>query len=338
MIEDLFKRLPAREGHFVLESGYHTDLWLTLDALFASPRDLAPLIESLADKLRPYGPTAVCGPFEGGAFLAHALATQLGIDFYFSQPLPSSSSRALFQAEYQLPPELRQRVKGKRIALVDDVISAGSSVRATAAALADSNATIAVVGTLFVLGRIALEHFDRLGIPVASLGQRDFTTWEPSRCPLCRNGVPLEDLVHAGLSGARSNMSAATRDGTRLTSISPQFLVDNLDNSVTYYRDRLGFTLDFVYESFYAGVSRDGLSIHLKCAPKTLSDRAHRKQQEHLDAHIDVIDIEGLYEDLQSRGAQIVRRLEERPWAHKDFYVEDPDGYILCFSAQVTGV
>jgi catechol 2,3-dioxygenase-like lactoylglutathione lyase family enzyme len=72
--------------------------------------------------------------------------------------------------------------------------------------------------------------------------------------------------------------------------------------------------------------------------PKTLSDRAHRKQQEHLDAHIDVIDIEGLYEDLQSRGAQIVRRLEERPWAHKDFYVEDPDGYILCFSAQVTGV
>jgi uncharacterized glyoxalase superfamily protein PhnB len=49
-------------------------------------------------------------------------------------------------------------------------------------------------------------------------------------------------------------------------------------------------------------------------------------------ARIDVTDVEGLYKNLQLRGALITRGLEERPWASKDFYVEDPDGYMLCFS------
>jgi uncharacterized glyoxalase superfamily protein PhnB len=124
---------------------------------------------------------------------------------------------------------------------------------------------------------------------------------------------------------------------TRITGLSPQFLVDDLPTAIEYYRDKLGFAPDFVYESFYANVSRDGFSIHLKCAPKTVSDRTHRKQNEHLDAYIGVRGIEGLFEELASKGARVIRPLEERPWACKDFYVEDPDGYILCFSEEMSG-
>jgi len=119
-----------------------------------------------------------------------------------------------------------------------------------------------------------------------------------------------------------------------LTSLAPQFLVDDLSTSIAYYRDRLGFEPDFVYESFYASVSRDGFAIHLKCAPKTVADRAHRKQNEHLDACVGVRGIEALFDELTSRGAHIIRSLEERPWGCKDFYVEDPDGYILSFSEE----
>jgi|SRR5215471_3162240 len=119
---------------------------------------------------------------------------------------------------------------------------------------------------------------------------------------------------------------------TKLTGIAPQFLVDDLDAAIAYYRSRLGFDLDFCYESFYASVSRDGFAIHLKCAPKTLADRAHRKQHEHLDVHIGVVGAGGLYDELRSRAALITKPLEERPWSCRDFYVEDLDGYILCFS------
>jgi catechol 2,3-dioxygenase-like lactoylglutathione lyase family enzyme len=114
--------------------------------------------------------------------------------------------------------------------------------------------------------------------------------------------------------------------------IAPQFLVDDLNTAIAYYRDKLGFDLDFCYESFYASVSRNGFAIHLKCAPKTVSDRAHRKQHEHLDAYISVTGVATLHDELWSRGALIAKPLEERPWSCKDFYVEDSDGYILCFS------
>jgi uncharacterized glyoxalase superfamily protein PhnB len=128
--------------------------------------------------------------------------------------------------------------------------------------------------------------------------------------------------------------TAAPRGAARVTAIAPQLLVDNLNTALAYYRDRLGFQVDFTYESFYASVSRDGVPIHLKCAPKTVGDRAHRKQHEHLDAYVAVTGVEALYEELQSRGARILKPLEERPWACRDFYVEDADGYILCFSEQ----
>jgi uncharacterized glyoxalase superfamily protein PhnB len=117
-----------------------------------------------------------------------------------------------------------------------------------------------------------------------------------------------------------------------ISSAAPQFLVENLDEALAFYEKRLAFAVDFVYEDFYASVSRGGAVIHLKCAPKLEAERAHRKSGEHLDAFLHVSGIRELYAELGGRGASIVKPLEERPWGTLDFYVEDPDGYILCFS------
>ena len=130
-------------------------------------------------------------------------------------------------------------------------------------------------------------------------------------------------------------MSHVAGAAPEITAIIPQFLVDDLDRSIAYYRDRLGFVLDFVYDSFYASVSRDGFAIHLKESPKLPAERALRKEQEHLDAHISVTGIRLLYGEVQKREAKVIKPLEERPWACLDFYVEDPDGYILGFSEQL---
>ena len=118
----------------------------------------------------------------------------------------------------------------------------------------------------------------------------------------------------------------------KLISLAPQFLVDDLTVALEYYNNCLGFETDFVYESFYASVSRDGFSIHLKCAPKTAADRVHRKENEHIDAYVGVTGIESLFDESKSKGATIIQPLEEKPWGCKEFYVEDPDGYLLCFS------
>src|SRR5688572_10636858 len=105
-----------------------------------------------------------------------------------------------------------------------------------------------------------------------------------------------------------------------ITGIFPQLLVDDLERAIAYYRDRLGFNLDFVFEDFYASVSRDGFAIHLKHGPRMEGESAFRKQNEHLDAFIRVSSIRSLFSELEGRGAEVIRPLEQRPWACIDFY------------------
>jgi uncharacterized glyoxalase superfamily protein PhnB len=120
-----------------------------------------------------------------------------------------------------------------------------------------------------------------------------------------------------------------------ISTAAPQFLVDRLDEALSFCEQRLGFVRDFVYEDFYASVSRGGAVIHLICAAKSLVERSHRKSQEHLDAFLAVVGVNELHDELIRRGAPIIKPLDERPWGQRDFYVEDPDGYILCFSEGV---
>ena len=50
----------------------------------------------------------------------------------------------------------------------------------------------------------------------------------------------------------------------RIKRMSPQFLVADIDRSIEFYTQKLGFDVDFRYEDFYAGIIKDGFSIHLK--------------------------------------------------------------------------
>ena len=119
----------------------------------------------------------------------------------------------------------------------------------------------------------------------------------------------------------------------RLTSFAPQFLVDDLVRSITFYR-KLGFTFGEPWDGFYAIGERDGLELHLKEAPKNRAERRHRRAHEHLDAAAGVDGIEAFYEQCVATGVRVLRPLMTTAWGTKDFYVEDPDGYIIAFGGR----
>ncbi len=185
-------RLPIRSGHFRLESGYHTNAWITLDALFSDPAGLAESVDRLAGRLQRHGADAVCGPFVGGAFLALLLAQRLSAGFFYTELRSTLPSSQMFAARYELTPGLRRRIRGAKVAVVDDMISAGSSARATIVAVQAAGASVVAVGCLTVLGTEGKHYFKSIGLPLESVDAQPLSLWPPDDCPLCASKVPLE--------------------------------------------------------------------------------------------------------------------------------------------------
>jgi orotate phosphoribosyltransferase len=191
----LMETLPVSDGHFLLESGLHAEAWIDLDTLFLDPKLLAPQISALAALVAEHRISAVCGPLIGGAFVAQAVALHLGVKFYYAERSQTNSRDELFTAIYRLPESQRARAAGERFAILDDVIGAGSAVRATVNELSGLGAEVAVVGALLTLGNGAEKYLAQTGIPVVSLSSKEIAIWEPRHCPKCQAGVSLQSVA-----------------------------------------------------------------------------------------------------------------------------------------------
>jgi predicted enzyme related to lactoylglutathione lyase len=92
----------------------------------------------------------------------------------------------------------------------------------------------------------------------------------------------------------------------------------------------LGFELDFRYEDFYAGIIKDGHSIHLKSGTPSTEERKNKRKNEDLDLVFSVDGIEALFIQLLNNPVEIIQPLRNMPYG-KEFYLVDPDGYIISF-------
>jgi len=120
----------------------------------------------------------------------------------------------------------------------------------------------------------------------------------------------------------------------RIKKMSPQFLVADLERAIEFYTKKLGFAIEFRYEDFYAGIIKDGLSIHLKTSHPLAGIRQLIKESEHLDLIISVGDIEWFYKDFLKKAVEVTQPLREMPYG-REFYIADPDGYIIAFLEEV---
>jgi orotate phosphoribosyltransferase len=189
--EQVAELLPEREGHFVFESGHHGRVWLDLELLFLHPERVQPLAEALANRLRRFQPAAICGSLVEGAFVGLLVASSLRLPFSYSEPTRNDDGAGLFPVSYPIPRSLQAQLRGKRVAVVNDVINAGSAVRGTLAALEDCDAKPVAIGTLAVYGEAASELAASHAVPLETLASFDSEIWEPRSCPLCARGVPL---------------------------------------------------------------------------------------------------------------------------------------------------
>lgn len=189
--------LYGRRGHFRLESGHHGDLWFELETLCLKPLVVRPLAAQLAERLVQYEVEIVCGPLVEGAFVALMVAEELGCHFTYAGRHQDATREGLFPVEYRLPQALQSVVGDKRVAIVNDVINAGSAVRGTLSDLEANGAKIIAIGALLVLGEAAARFAAEKRVALEALDRMPYNLWTPAECPLCASGVQLEMLATA---------------------------------------------------------------------------------------------------------------------------------------------
>ena len=132
---------------------------------------------------------------------------------------------------------------------------------------------------------------------------------------------------HAKDEGAKRN----------LASIRPSFIVKDLQASIAYYIERMGFQLDFQGPDdgrpFYGQVSRDGIGIFLKKISSDVLPRPNHTRHEwaRWDAYIYTLDPDTLFNEFKQRGVSFVQELSFIDQGLWGFEITDADGYVLAF-------
>jgi uncharacterized glyoxalase superfamily protein PhnB len=116
-------------------------------------------------------------------------------------------------------------------------------------------------------------------------------------------------------------------------SATPIFFVRDVPGAAAFFRDKLGFQVDFLHADppFYGSVSRGEACIHLRLVHQTWFAERSASEESLILATIEVSDVGALHEEFQARGVAFVQPLTRQSWGGTDFQVRDPDGNAVSF-------
>jgi catechol 2,3-dioxygenase-like lactoylglutathione lyase family enzyme len=109
--------------------------------------------------------------------------------------------------------------------------------------------------------------------------------------------------------------------------------VNNLDKSVDFYRDKLGFQTLWKGGDWHF-IVRDNVRIMLGECPDD-------KPASEINCHsyfgyLDVENIDELYAEYQSKKVEILSSIENKPWGQREFSIRTIDGHRITFGQEVS--
>jgi [ribosomal protein S5]-alanine N-acetyltransferase len=116
-------------------------------------------------------------------------------------------------------------------------------------------------------------------------------------------------------------------------SMQPILAVADVEATAAFYRDKLGFSISFLYGDppTYGAVAHqqwtpDGATIQLAQRDDVAKQPPAVGLYLFVGAGIDI-----LYQRYQQKGVTIVQELETHPWGMREFAIRDGNGYLLRF-------
>lgn len=183
------------DGHFVGVSGVHFDTYINKDALYPHTEDTAEIAKLFAEKYKDRNIDVVVGPALGGIILAQWVAYQLtkltGREVLGVYTEKSKEDGQVFTRRYN------EYVKGKRVLVVEDVITTGGSVLKVVEAVKGAGGRVAGVCVMVNKSPDDVTP-ETLGIEFDALANYPVVNYEPDECPLCKAKVPVNTNLGHG--------------------------------------------------------------------------------------------------------------------------------------------
>ena len=185
---EILKRTGAYHAndHVLLPSGQHTSEYIEKTLVTTEPSFTEGLGAVIAKHFAPWPVDVVLSTGPGALILSHCVARahpSRPIVVYGTKGLSGGKRRVTLPVEFQ-----RLIREGTKVLLIEDLVSTGTTLSLLINLVEEVGAQVAGVGCLW---RRTSVEFD--GKPVFSLVSRDFPTYDPEECPLCRKGIPLNE-------------------------------------------------------------------------------------------------------------------------------------------------
>jgi catechol 2,3-dioxygenase-like lactoylglutathione lyase family enzyme len=116
--------------------------------------------------------------------------------------------------------------------------------------------------------------------------------------------------------------------------IAPCFIVRNAQAALAFYRDKLGFDIEYQepeHDPFFAIVRRDAAMLMLKAVGVDPTPNSTRHRYARFDAYVSVPNPDELAAEFASRGIIFSAPLEDTHDGLRGFELKDADGYVLFF-------
>jgi catechol 2,3-dioxygenase-like lactoylglutathione lyase family enzyme len=111
-----------------------------------------------------------------------------------------------------------------------------------------------------------------------------------------------------------------------ISSVIAQLRTTDLKESIRFYTQEIGLTLEFQYEDFYAGIRAGNQVFHLKLVDEKDPSIKCVDDGEHFHLYFGTDDVEATAEALRKRGIRFAKDVHETPWGTKEFVIKDNQG------------
>jgi catechol 2,3-dioxygenase-like lactoylglutathione lyase family enzyme len=116
-----------------------------------------------------------------------------------------------------------------------------------------------------------------------------------------------------------------------ITSAIAQLRTTDLGASIRFYTTKVGLTLEFQYQDFYAGIRAGEQLFHLKLVDEKDPSIEYVEKGEHFHLYLQTDDAAALAATLQRNGVPLVKGVHETAWGTREFVIQDDQGHTLYF-------